>query len=330
VIKSGGIDMERKYAVITGFLGQLRDRFAEYQPARGLEEILDIAARIKGASGVEVVYPQNFRDPEKLTQLLEERHLPVSSVNLNVKAEEKWRFGSFSHPDPAVRKEAVGSLKTAMDSAAELGCHLVTTALLNDGADYPFELDYVRAFDDALAGISEAAEYRTDVRISLEYKASEPRAHCLLNTAGKTAYFCSLVGKENVGVTLDVGHALQCGEIPADSAAFLGATGKLFYVHINDNYRNWDWDLVPGTVNLWDYLEFILYLKKVGYDGWITADVFPQRHEPIRVFERTFEWLDFLFDTVERMDQEELFEMLNRREAFDTLDYVRGHLIQPS
>ena len=320
--------MKRKYAVITGFLGQLRDRFAEYQPRRELAEMLDMAARIRGCLGVEVVYPQNFAEPGGIKQLLQDRGLGVAAVNLNVKSEEKWRFGSFSSPDPEVRKEAVSYLTRAMDAAAELGCNLVTTALLNDGADYPFELDYVRAFNDALAGIREAAEHRSDVRISLEYKASEPRTHCLLNNAGKMAYFCSLVGKDHVGVTLDVGHALQCLERPADSAAFLGATGKLFYVHINDNYRNWDWDLVPGTVNLWDYLEFVLYLKTVGYDNWITADVFPQRHDPVRIMEKTFEWLDFIFDTVERMDDETLFDMMNNRDAFDVLDYVRTVLAE--
>jgi xylose isomerase len=46
---------------------------------------------------------------------------------------------------------------------------------------------------------------------------------------------------------VDIGHALQAQKIPGESIAFLGAIGKLFFVHINDNYRNWDWDLVPGT-----------------------------------------------------------------------------------
>jgi len=316
--------VERKYATITGFLGALRDRFIVYQPAREMEEMLDLAARIKGCSGVEVVYPQNFQDPTALKQMLAERNLGVAAVNLNVKGEEKWRFGSFSSPDPGVRSEAVEYLKTAMDAAAELGCNLVTSAFLNDGSDYPFELDYVRALDDCLEGVSEAADYRDDVRISLEYKASEPRVHCLLGNAGKLAYFCTLVGKENVGVTLDVGHALQCQEIPADSAAFLGAAGRLFYVHVNDNYRNWDWDLVPGTVNYWDYLEFFLYLKRVGYDNWLTADVFPQRHDPVRIMEKTFEWMDALLDAVDLLDETTLFEMMNTKDAFDILDYVRS------
>lgn len=318
--------MERKYAVITGFMGKVRDRFIDYQPPREMEEMVEMASRIKGCSGLEVVYPQNFSDPVKLKKLLKDYNLGVSTVNLNIKGEEKWRFGTFSSPDPKTRKEAVSSLKTAMDCAAELGCNIVTTALLNDGSDYPFELDYVRAFKDTLEGIKEAADYRKDVKISLEYKASEPRVHCLLNNAGKMAYFCSLTEKENVGVTLDVGHALQSLEIPADSAAFLGATGKLFYVHINDNYRNWDWDMVPGTVNLWDYIEFALYLKRVGYNGWVTADVFPQRHDPIRIMEKTFEYMDFIFDIAEKIDENKLFEMMNNKDAFDILDYVRSFL----
>lgn len=316
--------MERKYSIITGFMGRVKDRFIDYQPPREMEEMVAMAAKVKGCSGLEVVYPQNFVDPVKTKKLLKDYNLGVSTVNLNIKGEEKWRFGTFSSPDPAVRREAVNYMKTAMDAAAELGCNMVTSAFLNDGADYPFELDYVRAFNHTLEGVREAAEYRSDVKISLEYKASEPRVHCLLNNAGKMAYFCELVGKPNVGVTLDVGHALQCLEIPADSAAFLGATGKLFYVHVNDNFRNWDWDMVPGTVNIWDYLEFIMYLKKVNYNGWITADVFPQRHDPIRIMEKTFEWMDRMFDMVDSMDEKVLFEMMNNKDAFDILDYVRS------
>ncbi|MDK2801093.1 MAG: xylose isomerase [Clostridiales bacterium] len=318
--------MERKYSIITGFMGRVKDRFIDYHPPREMEEMVAMAAKVKGCSGLEVVYPQNFVDPVKTKKLLQDYNLGVSTVNLNIKGEEKWRFGTFSSPNPETRKEAVKYLKTAMDCAAELGCNMVTMALLNDGADYPFELDYIRAFNHTLDGIREAAEYRSDVKISLEYKASEPRVHCLLNNAGKMAYFCNLVGKDNVGVTLDVGHALQCLEIPADSAAFLGATGKLFYVHINDNFRNWDWDMVPGTINLWDYVEFIMYLKKVNYHGWITADVFPQRHDPIRIMEKTFEWMDRLFDMADSMDEKVLFEMMNNKDAFAVLDYVRSFI----
>lgn len=315
--------MDRKYSVITGFLGGLKDRFIDYTPGRDIEEIVEMASRIKGCSGMEVIYPQNFTDPVKMKELADKYNLGISSLNLNLKSEEKWRTGSFSSTDQSIRKEAVEYLKRAMDMSVELGCKLVTVCPLADGSDYPFEFNYIDGFNHTVECVREAAEYREDVQISLEYKAFEPRKHCLLNNAGKTAYLCSLVDKENVGVTLDVGHAYISGEIPADSAAFLGTTGKLFYVHINDNYRNWDWDMVPGTVNLWDYLEFILFLKKVGYNDWITADVFPQRLDQIKVMEKTFEWMDYLFDMAERINEKKLFEMMKNKDALDILDYVR-------
>ena len=73
---------------------------------------------------------------------------------------------------------------------------IVTCALLNDGVDYPFEINYMDAFSHALEGIREAAEYRKDVKISLEYKQSEPRVHCLLNNAGKMAYFADVYKRQ--------------------------------------------------------------------------------------------------------------------------------------
>ncbi|QHQ61084.1 TIM barrel protein [Anaerocolumna sedimenticola] len=316
--------MQRKYSIITGFMGKVQDRFIDYQPVRPMEEMVEMASRVKGCSGLEVVYPQNFTNAKKLKELLDAYHLGVSTVNLNVKGDVMWRYGSFSNPDPEIRKEAVNAMKRAMDCAGELNCGVVTCALLNDGVDYPFETDYLDAFQYTLDGIREAAEYRRDIKISLEYKQSEPRIHCLLNNAGKMAYFTQMTGKDNVGVTLDFGHALQALEVPADSASFLGQTNRLFYIHINDNFRNWDWDMVPGTVNFWDYIEFALALKKVNYNGWITADVFPQRHDPVKIMEKTFEWMDYIFDIADRIDEKKLKEMQTELKTFEILDYIRS------
>ncbi|CCU79836.1 hypothetical protein HSACCH_01642 [Halanaerobium saccharolyticum subsp. saccharolyticum DSM 6643] len=315
-----------KYSVITGFLGGLQDRFIKYAKDKDMEAILETAANIKGCSGVEVIYPQNFTDAVKFKKMLDNQGLECSSVNLNLKSEEKFKYGSITNPDPAVRKESVKYLKAAMDASVELGSNLITVCPLGDGSDYPFEFDYVRGFNDALECVSEAAEYRDDVKISLEYKLNETRMHCILPDAGKTAYFCNLVDKDNVGVTVDIGHSLLAGEVPADSIGFLGATDRLFYVHINDNYRNWDWDMVPGTVNFWDYIEVLLYLEKVGYKGWITADVFPQRNDQVKVMEKTFEWMDYFFEIAARIDHDKIFEMMNENQPFEILDYVRSQI----
>ena len=288
----------RKYATITGFMGGLQDRFANYQPKRSMEEMVAMAAKIKGCSGLEVVYPQNFTEPAYVKRLLEDHGLGVSTVNLNVKGEEKFRYGSFSSVEKAVREESVRYLKNAMDAAAELGCGIVTTALLNDGQDYPFEIDQYDAFNRALEGIQECAEYRKDVRISLEYKLAEPRIHCLFNNAGKMACFAQMTGCENVGVTLDSGHAYLALEEPADTVSFLAAAKRLFYVHIA--------------------------LNRVGYDGWLTADVFPGRYDPVKIMEKTFEWMDFIFSVADNIDEQKLKALQNEKDTFGILDYIKS------
>ena len=162
--------MRNKYAVITGFMGQIQDRFATYGVSRNFEQMVETAATVKGCSGLEVVYPQQVQDPVKAKQILDNNGMGVAALNVNVKGEPKWAYGSVSSPDVAVRKEAVEYMKTGLDFAAELGCSKVTIAFLNDGNDYPFELDYERAFNDAVNCIREAAAYRPDVKLSLEYK----------------------------------------------------------------------------------------------------------------------------------------------------------------
>lgn len=317
--------MKRKYAVITGFMGKIQDRFATYGVERSFEEMVEVASTIKGCSGLEVVYPQQVQDPVKAKEILANHGMGVAALNVNVKGEPKWMFGSISSPNEKTRREATQYMKTGLDYASVLGCNKVTISFLNDGSDYPFELDFARAFGDAVLCVREAALHRPDVRLSLEYKASEPRVHGMLNNAGKMAYFCEKVGLPNVGVTLDTGHALQSLEILSDSVAFLGTTNRLFHIHVNDNYRNWDWDMVPGTVNFWEFVEFCLYLDRLNYTEWLTADVFPQRHDAVRIMEKTFEWMDYLFEISGALLADgKIFDMMNQgADAFETMDYVR-------
>jgi len=57
--------------------------------------------------------------------------------------------------------------------------------------------------------------------------------------------------------------------------------------------------LVAGSCNVWEYVEFLFYLKELGYDGWVTADVAPLRQDPCEIFalnarftEQIWKWLD--------------------------------------
>ena len=76
-----------------------------------------------------------------------------------------------------------------------------------------------------------------------------------------------------MGVTFDVGHALIAGECPAAACALIADAGKLFYTHFNDNGTDWDWDMIPGSVHVWDLLETLYYLQRADWSGWLSYDV---------------------------------------------------------
>ena len=161
----------------------------------------------------------------------------MPAVNLNVKGDDKWRNGSFTSSDPAIRADAVRDLQICMDLAAELGANLVTCCPLIDGHNYAFQADYVQQWHWLVEGVREAAAHRSDVRVSMEYKINESRNYCILADTGRALHLCHQVGLDNVGITYDVGHALVAKEAPAATAALAIDAGKLFYMHFNDNAR---------------------------------------------------------------------------------------------
>lgn len=46
--------MKRKYSIITGFMGKVQDRFIDYQPPRDIKDMIEMASRVKGCSGLEL------------------------------------------------------------------------------------------------------------------------------------------------------------------------------------------------------------------------------------------------------------------------------------
>jgi len=312
-----------RYSVITAFLGKLQDRFTEYQTERSLEEKFELASQIKGLNGLEVCYPLDFKDPELLKNLLNKHNLEVPSINVNLKKEPRWAYGSLSCSEEKVRMQAVQVLRKAMNLAPEIGCKLVTVCLLNDGHDYPFQMDYRKAWKYLVEGVKKVAHSRDDVKLSIEYKMSEPSVHTIVGNVGKALHLCEEVSRDNVGITLDIGHALYAGENPAESASLLAEKGRLFHIHINDNFRNWDWDLIPGFVNFWDYIEFFFYLREYDYQGWIALDVFPKNMNPIEVFSKSIEFARNIEHIVENISPAKIFQLMGERKIPEIFSYLQ-------
>lgn len=311
------------FSVILGFLGRLNDRFSSYGENRDLAGKFEVASQIEGLRGLELVYPFDFADVQQTASLLKQYDLRVSTVNVNIKAEAKFHQGALTSKDAGIRREAVQYMQRGMDVAADLGCNMITMCPLSDGFDYPFEIDYRQAWKWFLDGVGEAAAYNSGVRVSLEYKQSEPRHKVILPNSGTALAACLQVGLPNLGVTMDMGHALYAGESSAQAVCLLAQAGRLFLVHVNDNYRNWDWDMIPGSINPWDMVEMFYYLHEIGYQGWLTSDVAPFRLDAVKTCSATYRSLVWAEKMVERIGSAEITRILTEGDPVDALSALQ-------
>jgi len=316
-----------KYSVILGFLGKLNDRFSSYGQNRDLAGKFEVAAQIEGLRGLELVYPFDFADLALTQSLLAQHNLEASTVNVNIKAEAKFHHGALTSRDAGIRLEAVQYMQRGMDIAAQLGCNMITMCPLADGYDYSFEIDHQQAWRWFIDGVGQAASYRSDVKVSLEYKQSEPRHKVILPNAGTSLATCLQIGLPNVGVTMDMGHALLAGESTTQAASLLAQMDKLFLVHVNDNYRNWDWDMIAGSVNPWDMVELMLYLDEIAYHGWLTSDVAPFRLDPIKTCSATYRSLVWAERLIDKAGREELRRTIREGDPIDALQLLQSTII---
>ena len=320
--------MEIRQAIITGFMGKLRDRFCEYHEDRTPLGKIAAIAQVKGAKGVEIVYPYDLEDLGGVKEALEKHELGVAAVNVNIKAEPEFVSGSSSVISKQLRDKAIQFICGALDVAAELGADKVTCCPLSDGYDYLFQVNYQEAWNNMVSTFKEGARHRKDIRLFLEYKASEPRVQCFLDTAAKTLCMISDIDEPNLGITIDVGHALLVGETPAESLCLAHSSEIPYYIHINDNNRRWDWDLIPGTRNFWDYLELFFYMKEFDYNGWVTSDMSPMRVDPIGAFERTIATTEKVIEIVNRLDSQKLLSMMREGSVLETLQYLEDNVLR--
>ena len=303
-----------KISIISAFLGGVKNRYMTYIPEREIREKIEIASKIKGVEGLELCYPQDFKNPAELKSLLQSHGLGVSAINARSRRQDRWIRGSFTSEDAKERAEVVDDFKLAMDIAQEFGTDRITTCPLNDGHDYVFEMDYLAAYDYAADSFHKICQHDPKVRICIEYKPSDPRVHCLLASAGETLAFCHSVGDQNLGVTLDFGHSILSGERPAQAAAMLHRAKRLSYVHLNDNDRAWDWDMLPGAFNLVELIEFFYYLKEIGYtDDWYGYDVMSKEVDTSENFDAVVRLTRKIEGLASRIDRDRMKEVMKLR-----------------
>lgn len=316
-----------KFAIITAFLGQTKDRFHEYNTPLTVEEKFSLMTEIKGYKGVEIIYPYEVRDAAVTRALLEKNELEVAAVNVNVKAEPEFRSGGLTSLKSAVRERAVQFIREAKDFAAAVGADKVTCCPLGDGYEFAFQYDYGTAWKHLVETFAEAGDYRRDIPLFIEYKPSETRGRCFLDTAAKTLCLLNDIKIPEMGVTLDFGHSVYGNENPAEALALLESSPYRYYIHINDNDGRWDWDYFCGTKHFVDYVEFLYYLRKYGYSDYLTSDTSPTRWDIRGTFEVNSRLTQKIWNRLEEVDCNRLDILMAEGDYLSTWKFVEENLL---
>lgn len=326
--------MDERYSVILGNLGNTRDRFLSegYKNDQSKEDLWRQVGEMPEVTGIELVGTwdidsQNWRE---VKSNLERYRLRCVSIIPDTFSQKVWGRGAYSAPDPSVRRRSVEYTREMVDLAREVGCDLLSLWPGQDGYDYPLAADYREERGWLLENLGLCATYAQSkgVRLALEYKPKEPRTHSYLARAADTLLVAQAIGKPNVGMTIDTGHAFVAYENVGEVVALLSMFGsRLFHMHFNDNHSSWDDDMIVGSVRLVEYFEMLYWLRATGYAGWYSMDQYPYREDAYGAIRGSVLFLRKLGAILDRVGMDAVKGLLGKRDPVATAAFVRDHLI---
>jgi xylose isomerase len=317
-----------KCALITAFVSKTKDRFHEYNTELSLEQRLRFVSEMEGIDGVEVVYPYEVNDAGALAESLRRFGLSIAAVNVNVKAEPDFRNGGLTSRDKSVRGKAVRFIREAKDFAKAAGADKVTCCPLGDGYEFSFQCDYAVMWKHLVEALGEAGSYLPEIPLFIEYKPSETRGKCFVDTAAKALCLLNDIGLQAMGVTVDFGHSVYGGENPAEAVCHLAESPYRYYVHINDNDGKWDWDYMVATKHYLEYIEFLYYLRKYGYTDYLTSDTSPTRWDIKGTFEANARITNKLWRMLDGARGDELSALVSDGDFLSTWRFVEQNLLK--
>jgi xylose isomerase len=305
------------------------DRYATdgYGEPRTILDAIDLAGQVGDLDVVDLNYPFFGGDfsNEQIKEALDRNKLSVIGITPEIYT-RVFAKGSFTNPDPGVRRLAHELITDAANQVRAFGADYVKLWPGQDGWDYPFQVDHGALWKASLDGVGQLASENPDLKFVIEYKPREPRVHMSFDSVARTLLGIEKIGLPNVGILLDFGHALFGGESPADSAQLAIDYGRLFGMDVNDNLRSWDDDMIAGTVHPIELFEFFVTLRKNGWEGVWQLDQFPFREDSVGAAKSAIRFLKKVEDGLDRLDFEALAQAQSKQDAVAAMTLAQNAL----
>jgi L-rhamnose isomerase/sugar isomerase len=170
-----------------------------------------------------------------------------------------YKFGSLSHPDRAVRKQAIEHNLECIAIGTALGSRALTV-WIGDGSNFPGQSNFTRAFDRYLESMREI--YRAlpaDWRLFIEHKLYEPAFYSTVIQDWGSSYLAATSLGPKAFCLVDLGHHAPNVNIEMIVARLIHF-GRLAGFHFNDS-KYGDDDLDSGSIN--PYQLFLVFNELV-------------------------------------------------------------------
>ncbi|MDG2405824.1 MAG: sugar phosphate isomerase/epimerase [Paracoccaceae bacterium] len=305
----------------------------DYWPGKNKITTGDLLRRTAtaGLTATDLNFPDHFIDTSlsDLKQTLDETGVVLNGAAMRYYTDPRFKLGAFTHPDGAVRQLAIDETRRGLDALTALGGNLMTLWMGQDGFDYSFQADYSAMWNHTIEAMAEVADHNSQINITLEYKPNEPRAFSLMPDAATTLLAIKEIGRDNTGVTLDFAHVLYADEMPAFAANLIARHSRVLGVHLNDSYGKWDNGLMVGSVHPIQTVELLVELHRIGYNGAIYFDTFPDHSglDPVAEAKTNIAAVQRLMTVADRLaGNTELTQAIARQDAPLSLRIVQAEM----
>jgi L-rhamnose isomerase/sugar isomerase len=251
--------MTFRVAVPSWGLGTGGTRFARFpgpgEPRNVFEKLDDcqvVQTLVRATPGISLHIPWDRPDsPAELRSFAESRGLHFDSMNSNTFQDQagqklSYKFGSLTHTDPAVRRQAVEHNLECLELGQALGARS-HTVWIGDGGNFPGQLHFRRALERYLDSARTIYAALPDGwRLFIEHKLYEPAFYSTVINDWGTSYLCTRELGERAFSLVDLGHHAPNTNIETIVARLI-QFGKLAGFHFNDSMYGDD-DLDSGSI----------------------------------------------------------------------------------
>jgi L-rhamnose isomerase/sugar isomerase len=170
-----------------------------------------------------------------------------------------YKFGSLSHTDAAIRRQAIEHNIECIEIGQALGSKALSV-WIGDGSNFPGQSNFTRAFERYIDSTKKVAKaLPKDWRIFLEYKLYEPAFYSTVLADWGSSYLAAVEVGPQAQVLVDLGHHAHGTNIEM-IVARLVQFGRLAGFHVNDS-KYGDDDLDTGSIN--PYQLFLVFNELV-------------------------------------------------------------------